>query len=50
MNNASAQNKETVWSLVDAKKALFTALSDRVWACLKFAIPNTVPSLSTRRC
>ena len=31
MNNASAQNKETVWSLVDAKKALFTALSDRVW-------------------
>ncbi|PKE29956.1 amidohydrolase [Rahnella sp. AA] len=31
MNNASAQNKDIVWSLVDAKKALFTALSDRVW-------------------
>ncbi|EIC85659.1 M20 family metallopeptidase [Serratia sp. M24T3] len=31
MKSESTQQKELVWSLVDAKKALFTALSDRVW-------------------
>ncbi|WP_413728625.1 amidohydrolase [Sodalis sp. RH19] len=37
MNNATAQQKALVWNLVDVKKNLFTALSDRIWGMPEIA-------------